>query len=179
MGSVDVYSTSLPTTLSGKFAMITAGERFRLEVQVPGAPLIRQIHDGQQFYSSIPGASFPPPNKFSLYVLNNYDRPGYTVTALPDKKKQRAFRITDPEGNMNDFFIDPATGRVEGLLFKYRNITFGTEHKNFKEIDGVVIPSSFSQKLEISGNAYYVEFKAKDIKVNQPMDADVFAIPAQ
>lgn len=179
MGSVDVYSTTLPTTLSGKFAMITAGERYRLEVQVPGAPLIRQIYDGQQAYSSIPRAEIPPPSKFGFYVLSYYDRPGYVVSALPDKKKQRAFRITDPEGNATDFYIDAATGRVMGCVYKYRNISFGEENKGFKEFDGLVVPSSISRKLELAGNAYYVELKAKDVKVNQTLDADVFAIPAQ
>ncbi len=179
LGSVDVYSSTLPTTLSGKFAMITAGERYRLEVQVPGAPLIRQIYDGQQAYSSIPRAEIPPPSKFGFLVINYHDRAGYAVTALPDKKKQRAFRITDPEGNATDFYIDATTGRVMACLYKYKNFSFGEENKSFKEFDGVVVPSSISRKLELAGNAYYVEMKAKDVKVNQPLDADVFAIPAQ
>ena len=38
-----------------------------------------------------------------------FDQPGYSVSAIPDKKKHRGFRITDSEGNVTDFYVDPAT----------------------------------------------------------------------
>jgi glyceraldehyde 3-phosphate dehydrogenase len=44
--------------------------------------------------------------------LGKFDQPGYKVSALPDKKKLRGFRVIDPDGNTTDFYLDPANGRV-------------------------------------------------------------------
>ena len=88
----------------------------------------------------------------------------------------RGFRIVDAEGNTTDFFIDPATARVMQYLTPYNGYTFGTENSKFKEVDGVLIPMNFSQRLEMPQGAFFAEYKVKDVKLNQPIGDDVFTI---
>jgi hypothetical protein len=99
------------------------------------------------------------------------------VTAIPDKKKQRGFRIADADGNVTDFYLDSATGRVMSFLIPYGNYTFGTENKKFKEFEGVVIASEFTQRLEMPQGAFFADYKVKDVKLNQTFGDDVFEIP--
>src|SRR5438552_11908811 len=87
VGSVDLYAPNSAQSIPGKFSLVTAGERMRLDVDASPAFKFKQIFDGQQSYSSIPGVQMPPANKFGLPVLARYDQPGYVVSALPDKKK--------------------------------------------------------------------------------------------
>ena len=176
-GSVDLYGPASTQSVPGGFVIVTAGDKFRMEVDARPLFSFKQIFDGQQSYSSLPGAQMAPVSKFGIVVLNKFDQAGYTVTALPDKKKQRGFRIADGEGNATDFYLDPATGRVMSYTFSFNGYNFGTENKKFKEIDGVLIPSSFTQRIEMPQGAAFAEFSAKDIKLNQPMGDDVFALP--
>lgn len=176
IGSVDLYAPNSAQSLPGKFVVVTAGDRVRIEIQSP-AFNFRQIYDGQQGYSSIPQMQLPPPSKFGLNLLNKFEQTGYTVTALPDKKKQRAFRITDAEGNSTDFYVDPATGRVMTFLIPYEGYTFGVENTSLKEVDGVLVPYAFTQRLETPQGAFFAEYKVKTVKINEPLGEDVFSIP--
>ena len=176
-GSVDLYGPNSTQSVPGGFVIVTAGDKFRMEVDARPLFSFKQIFDGQQSYSSLPGAEMAPASKFGMRVLAKFAEPGYTVTALPDKKKQRGFRIADGEGNATDFYLDPATGRVATYTFSFNGYNFGTENKKFKEIDGVLIPSSFTQRIEMPQGAAFAEFNVKDIKLNQTMGDDVFALP--
>ena len=176
-GSVDLYGPNSTQSIPGGFVIVTAGDKFRMEVDARPLFSFKQIFDGQQSYSSLPGAEMAPVNKFGMRVLAKFDQPGYTVTALPDKKKQRGFRIADAEGNATDFYLDPATARVMTYTFTFNGINFGTENKKFKEVEGVLVPSSFTQRIEMPQGAAFAEFNAKDIKINQPLGDDVFAMP--
>ena len=98
--------------------------------------------------------------------------PGYKVTAIADKKKQRGFRIEDPEGYTTDFYIDPTNGRVMSFLMYYQGYTFGTENNKFKEIEGVLVPFSFSQRFEMSQGAFFAEYSVKEVKLNQTLAED-------
>jgi hypothetical protein len=175
-GSVDLYAPNSAQAVPGKFSLITAGERMRLDVDASPAFKFKQIFDGQQSFSSIPGVQLPPANKFGLPVLAKYDQAGYTVSAIPDKKKLRGFRIADAEGNTTDFYIDPNTGRVMQYLIPYNGYTFGIENSKFKEVEGVLVPTSFSQRLEMPQGAFFADYKVKDIKLNQTLGDDVFTI---
>lgn len=175
-GSVDLYAPNSTLPVPGKFSLVTAGPRMRLDVDASPAFKFKQIFDGQQSYSSIPGAQTPPADKFGLNVLIKYDQPGYTVSALPNEKKLRGFRIVDAEGNTTDFYIDPMTARVMKYVSPYNGYTFGTENSKFKEIEGVLIPFNFTQRLEMAQGAFFAEFKVKEAKLNQPLGDDVFAI---
>ena len=176
-GSVDLYGPASTQSVPGGFVIVTAGDKFRMEVDARPLFSFKQIYDGQQSYSSLPGAEMAPASKFGMRVLAKFDQPGYTVTALPDKKKLRGFRIVDAEGNATDFYLDPATGRVMNYTFAFNGYNFGTENKKFKEVEGVLVPSSFTQRIEMPQGAAFAEFNAKDIKINQPLGDDVFAMP--
>jgi hypothetical protein len=177
-GSVDLYAPNSTQSIPGGFIWVVAGEKIRLEVDARPAVSFKQIYDGQRSYSSLPGVDLPPASKFGLALLAKFDQPGYTVSALPDnKKKQRAFRIVDAEGNTTDFFIDSATGRVMTFLIPYNGYTFGTDNSKFKEIDGVLVPFEFTQRLEMPQGAFFAEYKVKDAKLNNPVGEDVFTIP--
>jgi hypothetical protein len=176
VGSVNLYPPNSATSIPGKFSLVTAGNRMRLDVDASPAFKFKQIYDGQQSYSSIPGVQMPPADRFGLPVLAKYDQPGYTVSALPDKKKLRGFRIVDAEGNTTDFYIDAKTARVMQYLIPYNGATFGIENSKFKEIDGVLVPFSFTQRLEMLQGAFFAEYNVKEAKMNQPLGDDVFVI---
>jgi len=176
-GSVDLYGPNSTQSLPGGFVLVTAGDKFRMEVDARPLFSFKQIFDGQQTYSSLPGAEMAPANKFGMRLLTRIDEPGYTLTALPDKKKTRGFRIADADGNATDFYVDLATGRVMSYSFTYNGVNFGHENKKFKEVEGVLIPSSFTERFEMKQGAAFAEFNVKEIKLNQAMTDDVFAMP--
>jgi hypothetical protein len=176
-GSVDLFPPSSTQSIPGNFSWVVAGDRVRLEIDARPQIAFKQIYDGERSYSSFPGVEMPPASKFGLPLLGKFDQPGYTVTALPDKKKHRAFRISDADGNTTDFYIDPANGRVMSFLIPYGGYTFGTEHKKFKEVDGVLVPVSFTQRLELPMGPFFADYSVKDVKINSPLGDDVFAMP--
>jgi hypothetical protein len=179
IGTVDLYAPNSAQSVSGNFAMVMAsGDRYRVDVVSPVVKF-QQIFNGQQSYSSIPSIQTPNPSKFGLGLLTKLDQPGYVVSALPDKKKQRAFRITDPEGNTTDFFVDAQTARVMVYTMPINGNTFAMEIKNVKDVDGVLVPVNFTQRFETPQGAYFAEYKVKTPKVNEALGDDVFAIPGQ
>ena len=175
-GSVDLYAPNSTQFLPGGFVIASAGDKLRMEVDARPVAF-KQIYDGQQTYSSLPGVELPPADKFGMRVLSKFDQPGYTVTALPDKKKERGFRIADADGNGTNFYIDATTGRVMNFTFSFNGYNFGTENKKFKEVEGVLVPSNFTQRIEMPQGAAFAEFNVKDIKLNQTLGDDVFAMP--
>ncbi|HJR09270.1 MAG TPA: hypothetical protein VJ842_18570 [Pyrinomonadaceae bacterium] len=178
IGSVDLYAPNSTQSLTGKFGMIVAGEKLRQEVQ-SAIVSFQMIYDGERSYTSLRGMNLPPLTKFGLPVLAKFDQAGYQITALPDKKKQRAFRIADAEGNSTDFYVDVATGRIVRFEIPYNGLTFSFEYKSFKEVDGVLVPVSFAQKLAAPQGDFIAEFKVKEVKLNQDLPADAFKIPEQ
>ena len=176
IGSADLYAPNSTSSIPGKFVIVTTGDKVRIEIDARPVFNFKQIFDGQQSYSSMPGVQMPPASKFGLPVLAKYDQPGYTVSALPDKKKLRGFRIVDGDGNTTDFYVDLGTARVMQYLTPYNGYTFGTENSKFKEVDGVLIPMNFSQRLEMTQGAFFAEYKVKEVKLNQPIGDDVFVM---
>jgi hypothetical protein len=176
VGSVDLFAPNSARALPGRFSLVTAGPKMRLDVDAQPVFQFKQIFDGQQSYSSMPGVEMPPADRFGLPVLAKYDQPGFTVTALPNKKKLRGFRIVDANGNTTDFYIDPTTARVTQYLIPYGGYTFGIENSKFKEIEGVLVAMNFSQRIESTQGTYFADYKAKEAKINQPLSDDVFVI---
>jgi hypothetical protein len=177
IGSVNLYAPNSTQSIPGQFVIVTAGEKVRIDIDARPAISFKQIYDGQQSYSSIPNVQLPPASKFGPPVLAKFEQAGYTVTALPDKKKLRGFRIADADGNTTDFYIDPVNGRIVTYLIPYNGYIFGTENKKMKEVDGVLVPYNFTQRLEMPQGAFFAEYNVKDVKINQPIGDDVFAIP--
>src|SRR5262245_9580461 len=176
-GSVSLYPPNSPQSIPGAFSIVTANEKLRMEIDARPVIVFKQIYDGQQSYSSMPGVEVPPLSKFGLSVLSKFDQPGYKVTAIANKKKLRGFRIADPEGYTTDFYIDPVNGRVMEFFLTYGGATFGTANSKFKEVDGVLIPFSFSQRFEMPQGAFFAEYSVKEVKLNQTLGEDAFAIP--
>ena len=176
-GSVDLFAPNSTQSIPGGFVIATAGEKVRIEIDARPAITFKQIFDGQQSYSSLPGVELPPASKFGISVLAKFDQPGYKITAIPDKKKLRGFRISDPDGNATEFYVDPSSARVVSFLIGYNGYTFGTEHKKFKEVEGILVATSFTQRLEMPQGAFFADYNVKDVKLNQALGDDVFVIP--
>jgi hypothetical protein len=176
-GSVNLYQPNSIQSIPGGFSIVTAGDKLRMEIDARPIVVFKQIYDGQQSYSSLPNVQVPPLTKFGLGALSKFDQPGYKITAIADKKKQRGFRIEDPDGFTTDYYIDPANGRLMSFLIYYQGYTFGTENKKFKEIDGVLVPVSFSQRFEMPQGAFFAEYSVKEAKINQQLADDAFTIP--
>jgi hypothetical protein len=176
-GSVNLYQPNSIQSIPGGFSIVTAGDKLRMEIDARPIVVFKQIYDGQQSYSSLPNVQVPPLTKFGLGALSRFDQPGYKITVIPDKKKQRGFRIEDPDGYTTDYYIDPTNGRLMSFLIYYQGYTFGTENKKFKEIDGVLVPVSFSQRFEMPQGAFFAEYSVKEAKINQQLADDAFTIP--
>jgi hypothetical protein len=176
-GSVSLYPPNSIQSIPGSFSIVTSGDKLRMEIDARPAVVFKQIYDGQNTYSSMPGVEVPPLTKFGISALSRFDQPGYKITAIADKKKQRGFRIVDPEGYTTDFYIDATTGRVMSFLLYFNNFTFGTENSKFKEIEGVLVPFSFSQRFEMTQGAFFAEYSVKEVKFNQTLAEDAFVIP--
>lgn len=176
-GSVQLYPPNSVQSIPGGFSLLTAGDKLRMEIDARPAITFKQIYDGQQTYSSMPNVAVPPLTKFGLGALARFDQPGYQISAIADKKKQRGFRLVDPDGYTTDFYLDPKTGRVMSFLIYYEGLTLGTENSKFKEVEGVLVPFSFSQKFEMPMGAFFAEFNVKEVKLNQQLAEDAFAIP--
>ncbi|MDQ1591664.1 MAG: hypothetical protein QOG71_2291 [Pyrinomonadaceae bacterium] len=177
-GSVDLYAPSSTQSLTGRFGMIVAGDKLRQDVQ-SALFSFQLIFDGERSYTSMRGMNLPPLTKFGIPVLAKFDQAGYVITALPDKKKERGFRITDAEGNSTDYYVEMATGRVRRFEIPYNRMTYSFEYKGFRELDGVLVPTSFAQKLTAPQGDFIAEFKVKEVKLNQDLPADAFKIPEQ
>ena len=176
-GSVSLYPPNSPQSIPGSFSIVTANDKLRMEIDARPVIVFKQIYNGEQSYSSMPNVEVPPLSKFGLGVLSKYDQPGYKVSTIPNKKKLRGFRISDPEGYTTDFYIDATNGRVMEFFLMYGGYTFGTANNKFKEVDGVLIPFSFSQRFEMPQGAFFAEYNVKEVKLNQALGDDAFAIP--
>ncbi|PWT91152.1 MAG: hypothetical protein C5B55_08595 [Blastocatellia bacterium] len=176
-GSVQLYAPNSVQSIPGQFSIVTAGDKLRMEIDARPAVVFKQIYDGERSYSSMPGVEVPPLTKFGLGALVRYDQPGYKVSAIADKKKQRGFRIVDPDGYTTDFYIDPNSGRVMSFLIYYNGFTFGTDNSKFKEVEGVLVPFNFSQRFEMAQGAFFAEYSVKEVKLNQTLAEDAFTIP--
>jgi hypothetical protein len=176
-GSVQLYPPNSPQSIPGAFSIVTAGDKMRMEIDARPIIVFKQIYDGQQSYSSMPNVEVPPLSRFGLSVLSRYDQPGNKVSSIPNKKALRGFRVADPDGYTTDFYIDATNGRVMEFFFYYSGYTFGTANSKFKEVDGVLIPFSFSQRFEMPQGAFFAEYSVKEVKLNQTLGEDAFAIP--
>jgi hypothetical protein len=176
IGTANLYAPNSGQSIPGRFVMVVVGDKVRIDIDASPMFKFKQIYDGQQSYSSMPGVTMPPASKFGPFILPKFDQPGYTVSAIPDKKKLRGFRIADADGNSTDFYIDPANARVMQYVIPYNGYKFSTENSKLAEFDGVLIAMSFSQRLETPQGAFFAEYKVKDVKLNQPIGDDVFVM---
>ncbi|MBX7171903.1 MAG: hypothetical protein K1X72_13155 [Pyrinomonadaceae bacterium] len=180
-GTADVTVPGTTITMPAGFAMVTSGEKYRLDIQAPGLNF-SQISDGVNTTSSMGGGAVVPPlNRVGLYLLPRIAEEGYVVTALSDKfKKKKGFRITSPEGFYSDFIVDEKTSRVKEYESSYdvggRTISTAVSIEKYREVDGMLINEKFSQRIDLGQASAYANFNAKDISVNSEVSADLFTI---
>lgn len=178
-GSAEI-SGSPTQVIPATFAMILAGEKYRLEITNPFQPF-KQVYDGENTYSSVPNFTLPPVNRLGLPLLPKIEEKGYIVAALADgKNKKFGFRVTSPEGYYTDFFLDEKTGQVKSYESSYtygeRNITTSVEIDKVRDVEGVIIPERYAQRFELGQLTMYSDFKAKEILVNTEVADDVFTM---
>ncbi len=179
-GTTDVSAPGSTQTMSATFYIVTSGEKSRFELNNPVAP-VTQIFDGVNLYNSFQQVQLPPMSRLSIILLQKIEEKGYAVSALPDKKKKRAFRVTTPDGYATDFYIDATTGLVDTIEAKFtvngRDITTAIAQDKYREVEGLMIPEKFSQRLDFSGTSFYANFKAREILVNTELPENTFIIP--
>lgn len=178
-GSVEATAPGSAQAVPAAYAVVTKGDKFRFEITSQFFNFL-QIFDGEQLYTSIARFDVPPLNKMGMILLTKADESGYTVTALPDKKKRRGFRITSPDNYSSDYYIDSANGLVMAYEAKVsvegREITTSVENDKFRDVSGVMVPERYSQRLQLGTNTFYASFKAKEILVNSEIADDVFVM---
>ncbi|QQS33739.1 MAG: hypothetical protein IPM50_03915 [Acidobacteriota bacterium] len=177
-GSVNlsVFGQSTPAA----FSMAISGEKYSFEINNPFQPL-KQVHDGTNTFSSIQGFSLPPITSLGFPLLPRAGVDGYVVSELPeDKRKRKGFRITTPEGFFTDFFINDKTGRIRSYESSYdvmgRIVTTSVEIDDFQTVDGVIVPSRYSQRFDLGNMTAYAAFRAREILINSAIEDSVFAV---
>lgn len=177
-GSADINSFNQP--IAATFALVIAGDKYRLDINNPFQPL-KQIYNGSSTYSSINGFSLPPMTSLGLPLLMHYGQKDYTVAELPEKlKKRRGFRMTSPEGFYTDFLLDEKTNEIKGYESSYmvgdRAVTTSVEVNESLLVDGVLMPKKYSQRFDLGQITAYASFKAKEILVNSTVEDSVFKL---
>lgn len=178
-GGVDVsaFGQAVPAT----FAMVFEGEKYRIDLNNPFQP-IKQIYDGTQTFTNGQGAfKLPPLDRVGFYVLGRIGDPNFPINALPVSAKGKlGFRLTAPDGNFTDFFVDEKTKQVKGYesAFEFNGMpgTTSVEIDKYRNIDGVFVPEKFAQRFDLGQVTAYCNFKAKEITVNTAISNDVFTM---
>lgn len=178
-GSVEM--NVMGQTMPGAFSTAFSGEKYFFEIS-SAVQQLKQVYDGRDTYSSIPGFSLPPVTTVGFPILARVGDVGYTVSALPETaKKKRGFRITAPDGFYTDFIIDEKTGLVKGYESAFevggRAVTTSADVDETLTIEGVIIPKKYSQRFDLGQLVAYASFKAKDILVNTTIEDSAFALP--
>ena len=178
-GSVDVTSSAFNQAIAGGFSTVISGNKYILDVQTPFQSL-KQVFDGENTVSSIPGITLPPVTSLGFPMLTRLGDTGVVVSALPEaKRKQKGFRITAPDGFYTDFYVDEKTNLIKGYESAYeigsRRFTTAIEIDKNRVVDGLTIPEKYAQRFDLGGMTAYSSFKAKEILVNSAIDDVVFA----
>lgn len=179
-GSVDVTSSAFQQAIAGGFSTVISGNKYILDIQTPFQSL-KQVSDGENTTSSIPGITLPPVNSLGFPMLPRYGDSGYTVSLLPEaKRKQKGFRMMSPDGFFTDFFIDEKSNLIKGYESSYefngRNFSTSVEVDKNRIVDGITVPEKYSQRFDLGALTAYSSFKAKEILINSEIDNAVFSV---
>jgi hypothetical protein len=180
-GSVDLNVSN--QIMPGTFSTAISGDKYYFEI-TSVVQSLKQVFDGQQTYSSIPGFMLPPVNSVGFLVLEHLGDTGYAVQAFAEgKKKGKGFRVVSPDGFFTDFLVDEKTGQVKGFESAYelsngRVITTSAVIDEVMTVEGVILPKKYSQRFDLGGQiSAYATFKTKEILINPQMAENAFAIP--
>ena len=178
-GSADL--NAMGQAFPAAFSMAFSGDKYYFEINSV-VQSIKQVFDGRNTYSSIPGFALPPMTSLGFPLLVRVGDAGYVITTVPDdKKKRKGFRVSTPEGFYTDFFVDEKTGQIKAYESSYATSS-GTamtavEIDEYQTVEGIVIPKKYSQRIDLGPMTAYANFKAKTILVNSAIEDDAFAIP--
>lgn len=178
-GSVDLNFNN--QTLPAVFSTAISGNKYFFEINNPFQPL-KQVFDGQQTFSSIQGFSLPPVTSLGFPLLPRVGDVGYPVSALADaKKSKKGFRITTPEGFYTDFYVNEKTGQIKGYDSSFessgRVVTTSVEVEAYQTVEGIVVPTKYSQRFDLGGVTAYANFKVKEVRVNSTIEDRAFSMP--
>jgi hypothetical protein len=166
-------------SLPGAFSTAFSGDKYYFEI-VTAVQQLKQVYDGQNTSLSIQGFSLPPVTSLGFPLLPKIGDAGYTIAALPDAKR-KGFRMTTPEGFYTDFIVNDKTGQIKSYEAKWmagnnQTISTSVEIDELMTVDGVTVPKKYSQRFDLGPIVAYVNFKAKDVKVNSPIEDSVFTV---
>lgn len=179
-GSCDITTSAFNQAIPATFVIVLAKEKYRIEMMNPFQP-IKQVFDGVNMTTTIQGGlTLPPINRIGFPLLQMVGDPRFVITPLPDaKKNKRGFRMTSPEGNHTDFYLDAKTNQIKGydatFEMRGRTATTSVEVDKLRVVDGIIVPERYAQRFDTEQITVYADFKAKEILVNSELDADVFA----
>ncbi len=179
-GSVDLNVSN--QIMPGGFSSALSGNKYYFEITTP-LQSFKQISDGQQTFSSLPGIMLPPLNSVGFAVIGHIGDTGYVVSEYAaGKKKGKGFRIVAPDGFYTDFLVDEKTGQIKSFesafeLDSGRVITTSAVIEELMTVEGVVVPKKYSQRFDMGGFTAYANFKIKEALVNPQMAENAFAIP--
>jgi hypothetical protein len=165
------------------FVIVLSNDKYRFDLDGGLVFNFKQIFDGEEAFTSMDGVNVAPINLTGLPLLTKIEESGFVVSELPDKLKnqKKGFRVTSPQGYYTDFIIDEKTSLVKEYGGKYevngRPGSTSVEIQKYREVEGVMLPEKYLQRIESGQFSSYGDFKAKEILVNIPVDAGLFAKP--
>ena len=178
-GTLDLTMSAFNQAIPATFSMVLAKEKYRLEIssQFQG---YKQVSDGVNTTKSIQsGWTLPPITRVGFPVLTMVGEPGFVISPLPnDKKKQKGFRMTSPDGYSTDFYLDEKTNQIKGYDGTYdingRVVTTSAVIDKLRTVDGILIPERYAQRFDMEQLTAYCDFKVKEILVNSELADEVF-----
>lgn len=179
-GSVDVTTSAFNQVIPGAFSIVISGEKYILDIQ-NAMQSLKQTYNGKETMSTVSGFLLPPVTSQGFPLLLKLGSDGYTVSSLPEtSKKKLGFRMTAPNGEYTDFYVDEKTNQIKGFESAFelngRIITTSAEIDKFRTIDGIVLPEKYAQRFDLGQLTAYGDFKAKEILVNSEISDDLFTI---
>jgi len=176
-GSADINVSN--QVQPGGFSTAISGSKYYFEISTQ-LQSFKQVFDGQNTSSTLPGILLPPVTSVGFPVLAHVGEAGYLVTKYGGLKKKPGFRITTPDGFYTDFWVDEKSGEVKGYESSYlaygRDITTSAEIESTQNVEGVILPKKYSQRFDLGSFTAYASFNMKDIRVNVPVDESAFTL---
>lgn len=174
-GSVDLNFNN--QSMPAAFSTAISGNKYFFEINSPFQQL-KQVFDGENTFSSIQGFSLPPVTSLGFPLLPRFGDPSYTVSE--SKKGKKGFRITTPEGFYTDFQVNEKTGQIKSYESAFesggRVITTSVDIDGYQTVDGIVVPTKYSQRFDLGPVTAYANFKTKTVLINSTIEDSAFAL---
>ncbi len=163
--------------------------KFYMSMTAPGMNLMKQIYDGEKGVMEQMGQRqmleggdlVAIQEQSALFPERKYTEAGYILEmkGLGDVDGRPAFKlaVTKPSGAKSTEFYDQETHlklkEVQSAEVQGQTMTTTYEYADYKTVNGITVPHT----LTISGvMPVPMVMKAESVKVNQPVEADLFKI---